>query len=211
MPACATTTGMPTWCSLTSTGKIARLSTECDATWLGCEHCYRLDSDASLTTPGVFAPTGDSGVRIAERCHDERRRCPRPSLHFARRPRLQCLSHCPAGVSRTPPEHVIITMSSCPGGGIGRRRGLKIPHPSGFTSSSLVPGIARFQSTVRAPKTESALDVAVALARSAGHAAALGSGAQVPASAARHLNPRPARDTRVKRALPVVSPVQLAL
>ncbi len=41
--------------------------------------------------------------------------------------RLRAPLHC-VGVAR-------------PGGGIGRRRGLKIPRPSGLTSSSLVPGM----------------------------------------------------------------------
>ena len=61
-------------------------------------------------------------------------------------------SHCPtvwrwrwtAGllpVSAPHPPRLYLPLSPCPGGGIGRRRGLKIPHPSGYTSSSLVPGI----------------------------------------------------------------------
>jgi hypothetical protein len=35
-----------------------------------------------------------------------------------------------------------VVRTTCPGGGTGRRKGLKIPRPQGCTSSILVPGIA---------------------------------------------------------------------
>ena len=45
----------------------------------------------------------------------------------------------------TPHPDTSILYSSCPDGGTGRRKGLKIPRPYGCTSSILVPGTIRKQ------------------------------------------------------------------
>ena len=45
----------------------------------------------------------------------------------------------------TPHPDTSILYSSCPDGGTGRRKGLKIPRPYGCTSSILVPGTTRKQ------------------------------------------------------------------
>ena len=45
----------------------------------------------------------------------------------------------------TPHPDTSILYSSCPDGGTGRRKGLKIPRPYGCTSSILVPGTTKKQ------------------------------------------------------------------
>ena len=69
----------------------------------------------------------------------------------------------------TPHPDTSILYSSCPDGGTGRRKGLKIPRPYGCTSSILVPGTIKKQTGyvqihTRTPLKGSPLTLVVAIA-----------------------------------------------